>query len=280
MRRPIWLPVVNLPRRIGLVFLAGVTVSFPQQQQGLSNETLDSIIVQAKGGIQTALETRDIGTLQQARNVLERLLAAGEREWLIRYYLAYADYRLSTIAEKKELARGYLEDGISQAKKSIELKGDFAETHALLSSLYGQEIGFKPELGMTNGIKSGREMGRAYELDPDNPRVHLIDGIGTWHKPAVLGGGAKKALSKLLKAAECYERDRAESVGSLKSALLPSWGSEEVHVWIGRIRFESKEKERARRSFRRALEINPFYGWASQLLKELEKSEDGLRDGD
>jgi len=275
MQKAVSLFVTGLSPR-AVVFALWLTMILMGAQGAGCEADLDSLIVEAKGEIQEALETWDMARMQRARNLLERLLGAGEKEWLVRYYLGYADYRLSAMEDKTEVAQRYLEDGISQVKGSLELKDDFAESRALLSSLYGMEIGFKPYLAMTNGIRAGKEIGRAHTLDPDNPRVYLVDAIGTLYRPRMFGGGTKNAFEKLAKAVVCYEKEggpvEAEGRTSPERDLLPSWGREEGHVWIGEAYSKMGDKEKARESYRQALKVNPDYGWAKELLEQMETS--------
>jgi tetratricopeptide (TPR) repeat protein len=107
---------------------------------------------------------------------------------------------------------------------------------------------------------------KAKELAPENPRVALIDAISTYNTPSLFGGGKDKGLEKMKKAAELFERWKESD------SLQPSWGKEEVHAWIGIAYLERKETILARKSFEKALEINPNYGWVKYgLLPKITK---------
>jgi hypothetical protein len=124
--------------------------------------TVDSHILTIKALQQEAVNNGDVEKLKEISTKLERLSTFGDKEWLVNYYLALNNYRISTIAyDDKEISEKYIESAKEAVQQSIEGKDDFSDSHALLSSILGIEIGFKPQLGMINGMKSGKEIEKA-----------------------------------------------------------------------------------------------------------------------
>ncbi len=238
-----------------------------------SQSPVDSLIIQGKEYMQTAVNGWDLQKMLAARGLFERLLSDSTYPWLIHYYIGYADMRIVTYyfsKEDKDKALEYVNDGVKHLKASIELNGDFAESYSLLSSLYGDKIGIKPLLGMTLGPKSGAAQGKAFELDPQNPRSHLIAGESAYYTPKLFGGGKEKARKHLHQAAEYFTTYRPEK------EIYPSWGQEEVYAYLGLIEMDRGNLIEARENFQRALQINPNYGWVKfYLMKELEKKASG-----
>ncbi len=226
--------------------------------------TVDSHILTIKTEQQEALNKADVEKFKEISPKLERLSTFGDKEWLVNYYLALNNYRISTILyEDKEMSEKYIESAKEAIQKSIEGKDDFADSHALFSSILGIELGFKPQLGMINGMKIGKEIEKAKKLEPENPRVYLIDGNGKLYTPAMFGGGVDKAIGLLEKAAELFKKEE-------NRGIYPDWGKDEVYVFLGNAYKEKKEDSTAIKFYKKALEVNPDYGWAKYLLEELD----------
>jgi hypothetical protein len=171
----------------------------------------DSLIVQGKKQIAAALNKWEATEMQKARAHFERLLAGKKHEPLLHYYAGYCDYRLAIFyqqAKNQEMMKQHLEAAITHLEAAVKSNNKFADAYALLSSSYGQKIGAAPMLAMTLGPKSGMAMQSALQLAPDNPRVVLLDAIGTYYKPAMFGGDKDKALTGFKRAAELFDKEK------------------------------------------------------------------------
>jgi tetratricopeptide (TPR) repeat protein len=241
-----------------VMFVVFVTVGI----EAKGKATVDKQILAVKAEQRDAVDKGDLEKLKEISSKLERLSTFGDKEWLVNYYLALNSYRISTIAyDDKEISEKYIESAKETIQKSIKDKDDFAESHALFSSILGIEIGFKPQLGMINGIQSGKEIEQAKKLAPENPRVYLIDGTVKLYTPAMFGGGVDKAISLFEKAAELFEKEKDRGI-------YPDWGKDEVYVWLGNAYKEKKEDSTATIFYKKALEVNPNCGWAKDILKK------------
>ncbi len=230
---------------------------------GAHAQAPDSLIVQGKKHIAEALNKWDATEMQKARAHFERLLAGKKYEALLHYYAGYCDYRLVTFyqqAKNQELMTLHLEAAITHLEAAVKLNNKFAEACALLSSSYGQKISMAPMLGMTLGPKSGMTMQSALQLAPDNPRVILLDAIGTYYKPAMFGGDKDKALAGFKHAADLFDKEKSTD------PLQPDWGHAEAYAWIGVAYLDKKDAAAARTAFERALAIAPEYGWVKHEL--------------
>lgn len=233
---------------------------------GQRSMTVERLIIQGKQFIQKGVNNWSDGDLLQGRALFERALAQVEDNYLCHYYLGYAYYRLSVLCNEEQKVSQYVEDGIEHLAKSIELKDDFSDSHALLSSLYGSKIIINPLLGMTLGPEAGKEISRANELNPNNPRAYLVHGISKYHTPPMWGGGVDKAIESLLKATSLYD--------SLPppDSLMPDWGHDEAYLWLGNCYMRKEDYKSAKLQFQKALQINPENGQVrDELLKEVEE---------
>ncbi|MGH7449768.1 MAG: tetratricopeptide repeat protein [bacterium] len=230
---------------------------------GAHAQAPDSLIVQGKNHIAEAVNKWDATAMQKARAHFERLLAGKKHEALVHYYVGYCDYRLTIFyqqAKNQEMMKQHLEAAITHLEAAVKSNNKFADAYALLSSSYGQKISMAPMLGMTLGPKSGMTMQSALQLAPNNPRVILLDAIGTYYKPAMFGGDKDKALAGFKHAAELFDKEKNTD------PLQPDWGHAEAYAWIGVAYLDKKDAAAARTAFERALAIAPEYGWVKHQL--------------
>ncbi len=178
------------------------------------------------------------------------------------YERAYLEYRLGVDhyrLGKADSADNFLKDSIATLKEAIRNEPDSAESHALMSTAIGMRISFNPVIrGMTMGAASDRALEKAELLDPDNPRVLLIKGIGAFNTPTLFGGGNKKAMNALDKSISIYSGDAS------------GWGQADAYIWRGLIHKSNGDIDRARADFFEALSVAPENGWAASLLTTLE----------
>jgi len=228
----------------------------------------DSLLIRVRAQMHEANSTFETGKLVEARATFERILPMTAKPWLVHYYIALTDRYLSQhyYESDTDLANRHLDAGIDQLKISIALEEDFAEAHALQSSLYGMKIALSPWKGMILGPRSFDAMNRARKTDPENPRVLLLSGISALETPPMFGGSAEEALELLIK---CV--DRFETYQSV-SEVYPQWGRYEAYAWLGQTAVEFDDYDAAKSYYEKALEINPDGGWVRhRLLPALEK---------
>ncbi|UCE06394.1 MAG: tetratricopeptide repeat protein, partial [bacterium] len=187
----------------------------------------------------------------------------------VHYYIGLVDYRLVSYyfsKQDKDPAKQFVDDGIDHLQQCIESKENFAEAHSLLSSLYGNKIAVSPFSAMILGPKSGKEMGKAMKLEPNNPRNYLIAGWSAYFTPKLFGGGKGKANNYFEQAIAYFDSFK------VTDPLLPDWGHDEAFAWLGMAQMEAEDFEEAKLNFNKALEINPEYGWVKYvLLPDLKK---------
>jgi hypothetical protein len=147
-------------------------------------------------------------------------LAAAEQTTLTRYTLAYVKRKL---AFTKDADRRAL---LSEAAALLE-QNDDAESHALLGSVYGAMIGAEPARAPELGAKARKELAKAAELAPHNPRVHLLLGTSAFHRPVEYGGGPAVAEKHLRRAIELFKQEP-------EAKPWPNWGREEAYGYLSR----------------------------------------------
>jgi tetratricopeptide (TPR) repeat protein len=221
--------------------------------------SVDSHLVRGKEMIGEAVDTWSLEKMVTSRAHFERLLTVGEKEWLIRYYLGYTDWRLSHYymsQEDEKKTNEMVEDGINQLETCIKEQHKCSDAHALLSSLYGTKISLHPEQGMTLGQKSGAAMEKAVSLDPKNPRAWYLRGVSAMYTPPLFGGGLERANEYLHKAVQLFE-----TVKPLSDSTLPTWGHGEAYGWLALVQLDQDSLAAAEASLAKALKVNPANAW-------------------
>ncbi|MTI89520.1 MAG: tetratricopeptide repeat protein [Balneolaceae bacterium] len=243
-----------------LLCVAIFSVSVFSQASDEDTSTREQL-VSIKQQLTTAVNIVDRQEIARIAYGLNRFFEDQETSKYARYYAAYAWYRLGTLPTEdgSEPKSEWLDTAVDHLKKAIETDRDFAEAHALLSSVYGMKASGVFS-GMKYGPKAQSAIDKSIALSPYNPRIYLIDGIGTFFKPSMFGGGTDKALKLFQKSASLFDEYQPAS------ALAPSWGHAEVYAWIGQV-YEKKEQiGKAKEAYQKALDIDPNYGWVKYSL--------------
>ena len=245
---------------LSLAFILSIT--YPTLAQ-----PADSLIVSGRQMLQAGENANDLDAMYAARATFERALAdTGLSAWG-HYYIALTDYRIAGLLEgESKDPSEHLNAAVEHLKKATEIDPQAAEAYALLSSVYGWQIGLSPMKSMLLGPKSGKAIQKAKQLAPDNPRVVLSAAIRDFNTPEMFGGSKEKGLQGLQRAAELFAQEEPTD------PIQPVWGHREAYAWIG-IAYQGRgELESARVAFEKALEIDPDFGWVKYwLLPELEK---------
>ena len=242
------------------VLIFGLSASsMSAQSLALRDKWADSVQVL----IDTSVRHGDMKGIDNARTILERVLAAYPGDPVLLHYDAYALYRKVTLSMSQTPdvdTRPMLDKARSELETSAR-KLQLAETYALQSSVLGQIIARSrnPITAMTLGMKSGDATTKAIELAPKNPRVWMLRGIGAIFTPSMWGGGLDKAQEYLEKAVTYFENDNPQRP-------MPAWGKAEAFIWLGQVYAKQNKTDSARAAYSRAVEIEPDNGWARALL--------------
>lgn len=224
---------------------------------------------QARELLRRGYSTWNSELMEKARDMfLALLLKEGGDSFYLHYYTAFCDYRLAnyylangdrnTCARFNDEAKKYLE-------KAMELDDMSGECHALYAACLGYDIALDSSLGMTLGMESATHFSKAFQKEPESPRVNLLQGISFLYTPEMYGGGLKKAVPLLEKAVSLYEKETE------KGPLHPDWGREEALTFLGMTYARKGENDKAEVSFKKALEVNPEFGLAAEELTKLKK---------
>jgi tetratricopeptide (TPR) repeat protein len=253
-------------RRLSLSILALFCLAAPRP----AIAAVPGTVASERRALDAAVTSSNSDALLAARNRLAALSAAEPNDPTWHYWTAVAAWRTTPLlmrADKKG-AQQVCKDGILHAERLVTLDPKHAEGWALIAGLEGLSLSFAPPMaGMTLGPKMEEQMRRAMTLGPENPRVYLLQGINTFHKPGFVGGGPERALPILEHAEKLFA---AEVVAD---STAPAWGRDDAYLWAGQAEMGLKHYGEAREAYRKALEANPDNAWVrARLLPEAEKA--------
>lgn len=219
-----------------------------------------------RGEIQAGWLAGDRARLEAALRLADRGTVLFPKDALLHHYKGYAVYRivqlpqmaLSESAKTALLIQGL--DALAAANRLTPM----AESHILRRALMAQSItDAGSAMAMINPMED--ELGQAMRLGKENPRVWLVNGVGSLFTPAQWGGGPETALGHLTRAETLFQTDRP-------AKAMPDWGRAETSAWLGIAHQKLGHTEASRRAYQEALRLEPGFLWVKEsLLPGLEK---------
>lgn len=158
----------------------------------------------------------------------------GDKEktlWQPYYYAAYSIIKKGrTLMQQNQLSQ--LDDIAKEAQTYIEkaeaLSPNNAEIFILKKMNHGLKMMVNPmERWQTEGQAAQEALAAAKKLDPENPRITIMEAEDLYFTPAQFGGDKTKGQELFKKALEQFKTYQ------LKSALDPNWGQGECNYLLG-----------------------------------------------
>ena len=249
----LWMP------RTGLAFVAVVMLAAPARPADFAAEWPGLV-----ARMERAYVVGNASEMTAVRTVLEEMLGSDltiAQRSLARYTVAYVNWRLFVLPDgvPDDARDSLLEEAVELLQADLAADDRNAESHALLASVYGLQIGASPRRAAFLGMRASRSSARALELEPANPRALLLDGVGKLNTPRTFGGGEDRAEAQLRRAVAAF---RTEPPGR----PWPRWGRVDAYAWLGQVLARRGDLDAARRHYLQALEIEPAFGWVRGVL--------------
>lgn len=179
--------------------------------------------------IKELMSTGDIAQLKQADAKLERAAAVNGKDWLPRYYQAYA--RLIVCFQSKEdgdTKDKYLDQAEAALAQAQKLGGDESELLVLQAYIHQARLGVSPMMrSMKYSGMVTATLEQAKKANAANPRIYLVQANNVYYTPAMFGGGADVAKPLYEEAKKRY------AAFTPASGMAPNWGERQL---LGRLK--------------------------------------------
>ncbi|SEJ29102.1 hypothetical protein SAMN05216327_10872 [Dyadobacter sp. SG02] len=172
-------------------------------------------------------EKPDPKSLVDIANRFERIAAAEPKEWLPKYYAAYANVLLGFVAPTLSEKDQYLDKANVLLKDAEGIAGKPNDEIEVLKAYQSQiHLAADPmNRWQADGEKFQGFLQSAKALNADNPRIYYLEGSSLFFTPEEYGGGKKVAKPTLEKAQQKFNAFKPAS------GIHPDWGKMETE-WM------------------------------------------------
>lgn len=172
-----------------------------------------------KKNIEAVYKAQTIEAYQQAINAFERIGMAEKNRWEPHYYAAFAYLMMSfreTDGAKKDLL---LDKSLEAVKKAKDVSGDASELYAMEGFVHMIRVSVDPaSRGPQYAGLSMQSLGKAVELNPENPRAYALLAQMQYGTAQFFGSSTKEACDNVTKALEKFDTFKSDN------PLAPTWG--------------------------------------------------------
>ena len=152
-------------------------------------------------------------------NTFERIGTSEKTEWLPFYYSAYCRVNYAFMQKDPAGNDPIAEKATVLINTADSLQPNNSEISCVKSMIASVQMLVNPQQRfMQYGAASQKELQKAMQQDPTNPRPYMLKGQSLKYTPEQFGGGCKNAMPQLEIAMEKFTSFKAVS------EIYPSWG--------------------------------------------------------
>lgn len=173
--------------------------------------------------------------LTDLANAFERIADAEKNQWLAYYYAAYCNASAGLMAgsggdlmtAKTDKTDPYADKAEKQLSKAEELMKDNSEIFVVKKMIATlRMIGDPMNRFMQFGPEAAQALETAKKLDPNNPRVYLLEAQDKYFTPEQYGGSKDEAKALFEKSKQLYETFKPAT------NIHPNWGKGTVTYFL------------------------------------------------
>lgn len=174
--------------------------------------------------------------LTELANTFERIADAEKTQWLPYYYAALAHVNSGLMMSSGNGGGAAKTDPIADKAESLlnkaaALTADNAELQLMRKMIANLRMMADPmNRYMTYGPQGAAALAKAKALNPDNPRVYLLEGQDKFFTPEQFGGSkaeAKKLFEEAMKKFDVHQPE---------SSIHPHWGRSVAQYFMAQIK--------------------------------------------
>lgn len=174
--------------------------------------------------------------LSALSNSFERIANAEKTQWLPYYYAAYCKIREGMMyydgqfGDKSALLDPFADKAEELLNKADAIEKNNSEIYCVKKMLSSLRLIANP-MGryMEYGQKGAEQLETAKKLDPENPRVFILEGMDKVNTPEQFGGNKAEGKALLETAIKKFETFKP------KSSLHPSWGMPMTRFYLAQL---------------------------------------------
>jgi hypothetical protein len=192
--------------------------------------------VKAMEAKMTAIDTTvSVQGLTDLANSFERIADTEKNQWLAYYYAAYCNATAGLMAgsggdimaSKADKTDPYADKADNQIKKAEETMKNNSEIYVVKKMIATlRMIGDPMTRFMTYGPEAQAMLDEAKKLDPNNPRIYLLEAQDKFYTPEEYGGSKDEAKVLFEKSKQLFETFKPGST------IHPNWGKATVAYFL------------------------------------------------
>ena len=181
--------------------------------------------------------TRNIDGFKDLANAFQRIGDAEKTQWLPYYYAALCHvmtgYTLSGgsmggFADKTDPEADQADQLLDKAEAISKDNSEILCVRKMVSSL--RLMADPMNRYQTEGPKAAMALEKAKAINPENPRVYLLEGQDKFYTPEQFGGSKTEAKALFEQSLKKYETFKPES------NIHPQWGKSQVQMLLSQLK--------------------------------------------
>ena len=179
---------------------------------------------------------RSVDGLKDLAGAFERIADAEKNQWLPYYYAALENVSMAYMMTQGQMGMADKTDPIADKaeellNKAEALAKDNSEIYCVRKMIATLRLMGDPmSRYMTYGPAASEALETAKNLNPENPRVYLLEGQDKLYTPEQYGGSKEEAKKLFEEALKKYESFKPES------SIHPNWGKGQVGFFMAQIK--------------------------------------------
>ena len=168
-------------------------------------------------------------------NTFERVGDAEKTQWLPYYYGAYSTLmgaNMKTMGQQKpDVTDPAADKAEALLNKALALTKENSETFCIKKMVATMRMMGDPmNRYMQYGPAASEALEKAKEMNPDNPRVYILEGQDKFYTPEQFGGSKSEAKTLFEKAQQLFATFKPET------EMHPAWGKTTVQYFLSQIK--------------------------------------------
>ncbi|PZR29274.1 MAG: hypothetical protein DI535_02725 [Citrobacter freundii] len=184
--------------------------------------------------IATLDTTKTVGGYTEIANSFQRIADAEKTQWLPYYYAALANINAANslfIAGQTDQIDPIVDKAAPFIAKAEELQKNNSEIFVLKKMYNTAKMMADPQSRyMELGPVAAEALETAKKLNPENPRVYLLEGQDLFFTPEQFGGDKQEAKKKFEEALKKFETFKPADT------LAPNWGKMQANYFISQVK--------------------------------------------